>query len=137
MRYLQMQIATYAHNRPTGTHSCCNYTHKICEWMNRHVMKIRLLAKKILLILLSIMRHGLLLFVMSFNIIKWEVLKISNFFIWVWRVNLFHRFLCLDDLDNALVFAFFTIAKFCITGEAGYMCIVLPQSSEGKTRVWK
>lgn len=56
--------------------------------MNRHVMKIRLLAKKILLILLSIMRHGLLLFVMSFNIIEWEMLKISNFFFFL---------LCLDS----------------------------------------
>lgn len=138
MRNLQMQIATYAHNRATETHSCCNYTHKIYEWMNRHVMKIRLLAKKRLLILLSIMRHGLLLFVMSFNIIKWEVLKISNFFICARWVNLFHRFLCLDDLDNQLVFAF-TLAEFCITGLAnpGNMCIVLLQSSKWKTRVWK
>lgn len=79
-------------------------------------MKVRLLAKKILLILVSIMRHGLLLFVMSFNIIKWEVLKISNFFICSRGVNLFHIFLCLDDLNSLLVFALFTLAEFCISG---------------------
>lgn len=126
MRYLQMQIATYACNRPTETHSCCNYTPKLYEWMNRHVMKIRLLAtlfiytifktRRILLIFLSMMRHGLLPFVMSFKIIKWEVLKISNFFIWAWRVNLFHRFLLLDDLENLPILARFMLAELCITG---------------------
>jgi len=58
--------------------------------MNRHVTKMRLLATlfiytnfktgRILLIFLSMMRHGLLPFVMSFKIIKLEVLKISRIF---------------------------------------------------------
>lgn len=81
--------------------------------MNRHVMKIRLLAKKILLILLSIMRHGLLLFVMSFNIIEWEMLKISNFFFFtvpgqliyfidssVWMVLIIYQLLLCSHLQN-------------------------------------
>lgn len=42
--------------------------------------------------------------------------QIYFFLICAWRVNLFHRFLCLDDLDNLLLFVLFTFAVFCIKG---------------------
>lgn len=88
MRYLQMQIAGYAYNRPTETYSCCNYTHKLYECMNRHVMKIRVLVtlfiftifktREMLLILLCIMKLGLWTSVISFRTVKWEVLEIRS-----------------------------------------------------------
>lgn len=93
--------------------------------MSRHVTKVRLLAtlflyailktRRILLIFLSMMRHGLFPCVMRFKIIRWEELKIS-IFICAWKINLFCRFFPLDDLQNLVILAWFTLAGLCIAG---------------------
>lgn len=85
-----------------------------------HCSFIAFFKTRRLLIFQSMMRHGLLIFVMSFKIIKWEVLKISFFFFFfyscAWRVNLFYRFLLLDIFENMPIHAPFTLAELCTTG---------------------
>lgn len=56
------------------------------------------------------------------------------FFYCAWTVNLFHRFLCLDGLDNLLAFALFTLAEFCITGLENLDACVLFSNSPQKRK---